>query len=296
VSTLWIAGGSDALVDATRRAAEARGGVVRRLAAGDRPVAGDALLDAGPEPRDWPEAEALASHEEARVRNLAGLLPGGARVVRLSMLHAAADAPSALQRAHAAAEDAWRRAGADLVVLRHGVVLGPAGLFAAWRRLVERVPLVPVPGFDSRLEPILLDDLAAYCAQAAEPARRVDPVYDLGCGDMVTHGLLVAALARELGRARAVVPAPGFLRRPVAAALACADLPAPAARGILDALARSLLPRRMSAWDHFDVRPGGLEEGLARSLGRPWAAPPRRPDEPFGSWRRNRKRPRPFLR
>jgi len=289
MSTIHVAGGETELVAAIERSAEAAG---RRVRSGCRAAselaAGDAILDLGAAADDAPAGE--------RERALAAGARPGTRVVRLSLLGAAPDAPARRQRADAAAEEAWRSTGLDVVALRHGIVFGPLGLHAAWQRVLRRSPLAPVPGFDSRLEPLLLEDLAEYCVQAADPARALDPVYDLGCGDVVTHGFFVRSLARELGLSRLVVPVPGFVRNGVAPLLAGPEFPGAAARDMLEALARHLLPHRMNAWDHFDVRPADAEETLTRSVGRRYAAAPRRPEEPFSAWKRSRKRRRPFLR
>ncbi len=296
MSTLWIVDGAPALAETVRRTAEARGRAARCLDGGGPAgiAAGDAVLDLGAAPASW--RDGVEEDEAERTRRLAAAVPCGIRVVRASFLGAGPDAPAALQRAHHAAESAWEAAGADLVRLRHGLILGRFGLQAGWRRLVERWPLLPVPAFDVRFEPILDTDFADYCVQAADPQRRLDAAYDLGCGDLATNGFYVRALAQELGRSPALVPAPSLLRGPIARALAGEDLPFPAAWLVLEVLSRTLLPRRMNAWNDFDVRPADLTESVTRSLGRVRIEPPRKPDEPFSAWKRPKKRPKPFLR
>ena len=296
MNTLWIVGGPEPLADTVRRVATARG-VAATVSRSERPTpaAGDAVLDLGSAPSEWAEGE-IEAFEAERVRVLAaGMLPG-LRVVRTSLLGADRDAASGLQRAHFAAEEAWESAGADLVRLRYGLVLGRFGLQAGWRRLVERFPLVIVPSFDVRFEPILDVDFADYCVLAADPAQPRDPIYDLGCGDMVTNGFFAQSLARELGLSRLVVPIPGFLRGLVARMMSGPDLPPDAAWAWLEAFAGTLLPRRMNAWDAFETRPAALAESLARSLGRTWVEPPRKPQEGFAAWKRTKKKQKPFLR
>lgn len=296
MSTLWILDGPAPLAETVRRVAEARGvsASCASAAAPPAPAAGDAVLDLGLPPAAWRE-EAVAD-EVDRVRRSARGLPEGLRVVRASFLGTAADAPALLQRAHHAAEEEWSKAGADLVRMRHGLVLGRFGIHAAWRRWVERWPVLLVPAFDVRFEPILDTDFAEYCVQAAEGGRRCDDAYDLGCGDLATNGFYVRALAEELGRSPWVLPVPGGMRGIVGHALAGEDLPFPAAFLALEVFARTLLPRRMNAWNDFDVRPADLSESVTRSLGRVRVETPRKPDEPFAAWKRPKKRPKPFLR
>lgn len=295
MSVVWIAGGAPALAETVRRVAAQAGADARLVPAeGHSRESGDTLIDLGQPPAAWTAASEDA--ERARVQALAAGGPRGIRVVRTSFLGTGEDRTSAVLRAHAVAEAAWESAGADLVRLRHGLVLGPFGLHAAWHRAVERFRVVPVPAFDVRFEAILDEDLAAYCAEAAEPARRPDPVYDLGCGDMATNGFYVGAVARELGRSRGVFPVPSFLRGVAARLIAGPDLPFEAAWLALEVFADTRLPRRMSAWSHFAIRPADFADSIPRSLGRVVVHVDEEPEAPFASWRRNRKRPKPFLK
>jgi uncharacterized protein YbjT (DUF2867 family) len=278
-----VVGGETALRDAVIRASGEAEVEARAVPPGGKPApaAGDVLVDLGLPPRDWPAGD-LAAAEAARVAELAAGLPDGVRVVRASMLGAAPDARSELQRAHGAAEEAWRGV-ADVVALRAGLLLG-TGLAGALKRLVERSFVVPVAGIASaRLEPLLADDFARYCVEAAAAAGPLDDFYELGCGEILTGELLAKGLADNLGVRRWVVPLPRLLQPVAVGLLAGPELPARAVRRTLDAAARGLLPRRMTAWDAFAVRPVDLRMALAAATGARYPLR-RRDDRRFGSW------------
>ncbi|MCA9751945.1 MAG: hypothetical protein KC591_07120, partial [Gemmatimonadetes bacterium] len=167
-------------------------------------------------------------------------------------------------RAAAAAE---AEVSGRAAVLRVGLLLGETGFVAAVRRRVESTKILPVPGFaDARIEPLDAEDCARYCVEAATTARPLDDVYELGCGEMISGELFVRDLAGHLGLSRWTLPLPGALRRPVAAWLATPELPARWVDAYLLALPR-FLPRRMNAWEHFDVEPIDLRTALARAAG-----------------------------
>jgi uncharacterized protein YbjT (DUF2867 family) len=204
------------------------------------------------------------------------------------MLGASPDAPGWLRRASAAAEEAL---AGRAVFLRVGVLLGDCGVAAAIRRRLEGGKVFPVPGLaHARLEPIAVDDFARYAVAAVADGSDLDEIYDLGCGEMMTAELLVRELAENLGLERWIVPLPGFLRGAVARWLATPELPARWIEGMLEVLP-GLLPRRMNAWEHFEVKPVDLRVAMAAAAG--MEIPLRRRGSEEGdrfAWKRPRKK------
>ena len=148
------------------------------------------------------------------------------------------------------------------------MLLGDCGLVGVLRRAIESLPVVAVAGISqSKLEPLALTDFARYCVEAASAPGPFGDVYDLGCGEILTGGLLTRGLADNLGVSRWILPAPGWLRGPAARILGSGDFPAVAVDCALEALASGLLPRRMSAWEDFEVQPMELRDALARAVG-----------------------------
>lgn len=230
------------------------------------PEPGDAVCDLGLAPREWSSRPGPAEVE--RVRDLVRRVPAGVRVVRVSVLGADAASRVPLKAAQGTAEEALRSGGADVVVMRVGIVLGPCGLTGALHRFVQRSPLVLAAGIQrSRFEPLALADLASYLVLAATTTEPLDDVYDLGCGEMLTGGLFLTALADNLGLSRWKVPVPLAPGAAVTARFGDEEFPAPAVQLWLGALASGLLPRRMNAWERFPLRPIPMDVALANAVG-----------------------------
>jgi uncharacterized protein YbjT (DUF2867 family) len=86
---------------------------------------------------------------------------GVRRVVHVSALGVAADAPSAYLRSKAAGEAVWWGSGLATTVLRPSVIFGRddqfTNLFASLLRLF---PLLPLAGADARFQPVAVGDVA----------------------------------------------------------------------------------------------------------------------------------------
>lgn len=281
-----VAGGEARVREAVAGAAAEAGTESRGLpnGASPEPGAGETIVDLGLPPREWPAGEALVRAEARRAAALAAAASTGSRAVRLSVLGAAGDARTPLQRAQHAAEQAWRGSAAPVVVLRAGILLGDCGLAAGLRRVAEASKVVLLPGiWRSRLEPLLVDDLGRYCVEAATAAGPFDDAYDLGCGEILSGGLLAKGIAENLGLDRWVWSVPGVFRGATARALASPGFPAPAARHWLDALTPGLLPRGVAAWKAFAVQPVDLRQAMAAGVGMKYAL--RTGKGRFGSWK-----------
>lgn len=282
--TIWVTGGERVVGDALLRAADENGVRAVRVTEEElAPARGDAVVDLGSAPAEW--RTDLRESERARQELLLGRGAPATRWVRASVLGASQDSLSLLKSAAGGVESALRDARPDAVVLRAGILLGDCGLVRLFRRYVERSKLILLPGIEaSRFEPLAVPDFAQYCVLAATASAPPDECYDLGCGEMVSGGLFVRNIADTLGLDRWRVPCPPVLAGAIALFLGDAELPASAVRIWLECLSEGLLPRRMSAWEHFDVQPMSLAEATAASVGMLVPIRPRG-DERFGNWR-----------
>jgi uncharacterized protein YbjT (DUF2867 family) len=287
---LWIVGGEETVRAAVREGAEGAGVAAQPGEEHGFDAGGDdVVIDLGLAPRSW-RAGRLAADAAKRAGEVGRRAAGARRVVCVSVLGASAEASAEWRRAGAAAESALREAGAPMVALRVGLLLGDCGLAAVLRRAVERSKLLPLPGIErARIEPLALPDLAAYCVAAALADRELDDAYDLGCGEMLTGGLLVRGLADNLGLARWIVPAPAMAAGWIARLGADEERPRGAVGIWLEALAGGMLPRGTRAWEHFAVEPTSLRQAMADATGMVLTLR-RRGDGKFGDWRAPRKK------
>ncbi len=94
------------------------------------------------------------------------------RVVHVSALGAAMDAPSMYQRSKARGEAVLVQSGLDFAILRPSVVFGAQdkllNLFAGLQKLA---PVVPLAGADTQFQPVWVDDVAQALVVLATDAR-----------------------------------------------------------------------------------------------------------------------------
>ena len=289
---LWIAGGEPALRRAVEEAAASESIIVRDHTDGGAALdEGDVLLDLGLPPAEMVGGVDLVESERKRAESIRAALPDAARVIRWSVFGADPEARTVLRKANGVAEATYRERRPDVVALRTGPVLGECGFSLGVRRAVERLWIVPLPaGPTTKLEPVAIEDFAAYAVAAATADSPLEPVYDLTCGEMMTNDLFVKGLAENLGLRRWVVPVPSFLRGVLAPLFASKEFPAPAVVAWWECFAEGrLLPRHLKAWEHFDVKPIEMRLAMANATG--MAIPLRKKGEGrFGAWKKPEKK------
>ena len=107
---------------------------------------------------------------------------GVRRVLHVSALKAAADAPSGYLRSKAAGEAALQAAGLDLTIFRPSVIFGRGDSFLTlFARMAKIAPFFPLAGAGARFQPIWVEDVAAVVADSLENSQSIGAVYDL-CG------------------------------------------------------------------------------------------------------------------
>jgi uncharacterized protein YbjT (DUF2867 family) len=105
--------------------------------------------------------------------------------------------------------------GLDHVILRPSFVFArDGGILPTFRKLAKVAPVTPIMGAGKqRIQPIWVDDLAAYYVKAAEPDGPVSRTFELGGPDAVTWNELWDRLKQALGVRRPSIHMPmGFMR------------------------------------------------------------------------------------
>ena len=140
---------------------------------------------------------------------------GVTRVVHVSALGAALDAPSMYQRSKARGEAALQAAGLDLTILRPSVIFGADDKFLnLFAKLQAVFPFMPLAGASSKFQPVWVEDVAdavVHCLVrpvAGHTALALPRIIE-ACGpDVFTLKELVQIAARiagvNEGRGRAV--------------------------------------------------------------------------------------------
>jgi uncharacterized protein YbjT (DUF2867 family) len=144
---------------------------------------------------------------------------GVRRVVHVSALGVAPDAPSRYQRSKARGEAVWRSSGLDVTLLRPSVIFGAddrfLNLFAQLQRLA---PVMPLASAHARFQPVWVDDVAEAVVRSLQ-APQVQPVVQCAGPEVLSLADLVRLAGRHGSRQRPVLPLPDWLGRLQATAM-----------------------------------------------------------------------------
>ena len=132
---------------------------------------------------------------------------GVRRVVHVSALGAALDAPSMYLRSKARGEEVLRGADLDLTVLRPSVIFGREDRFLNLFAKLQRVfPVVPLAGSTAKFQPVWVQDVATAILRCLQERRHIGQTFEV-CGPQVlTLKELVQIAGRLAGCERPVIP------------------------------------------------------------------------------------------
>jgi uncharacterized protein YbjT (DUF2867 family) len=108
-----------------------------------------------------------------------------------------------------------RGSGLDHVIFRPSFVFaGDGGILGTFRTIARLAPVTPIIGSGTqRIQPIWIDDVAAYFAAALDAPAATNDTFELGGPDAVTWNEFWARLKRALGVRRPSIHMPmGFMR------------------------------------------------------------------------------------
>jgi uncharacterized protein YbjT (DUF2867 family) len=112
-------------------------------------------------------------------------------------------------------EQAVKSSGIEHVIFRPTFVFGAGGgALPLFVRLVRLSPITPVIGSgEQRIQPIWVEDVAAYFAESLGKAEATNRTFELGGPDIVTWNELYERIKRTLGKRRPTVHLPSALMR-----------------------------------------------------------------------------------
>ena len=143
---------------------------------------------------------------------------GVKRVVQVSALGAALDAPSMYQRSKAQGEQVLQSAGLNLTVLRPSVIFGAEDKFLnVFAKLQQVFPVIPLAGAGTKFQPVWVEDVAQAVVNCLMQPTTSGHIYE-ACGpDVFTLAQLVQLAGRvsgaNRGQGRPVFPLPLGLGR-----------------------------------------------------------------------------------
>jgi uncharacterized protein YbjT (DUF2867 family) len=107
-------------------------------------------------------------------------------------------------------EQTLRGSGIEHVIFRPSFVFASdGGILPTFRRLARLAPVTPIIGSgEQRLQPIWIDDVAAYFVEGVERADAANRIFELGGPEAVTWNELWERLKRALGVRRPSVHVP----------------------------------------------------------------------------------------
>jgi NADH dehydrogenase len=131
---------------------------------------------------------------------------GVRRLLQMSALAAAPDAPSAYLRSKGEAERIVRESGLDWTIFRPSVIFGPEDSFLnLFARLARLLPVLVLASPQARFQPVYVGDVAAAFVHALSDVRSIGCSYDL-CGPRrYTLRELVVWTTRTAGCPRPVI-------------------------------------------------------------------------------------------
>ena len=180
------------------------------------------------------------------------LKAGVRRVIHVSALGAALDAPSKYLRSKARGEAALRAASLALTVLRPSVIFGERDRFLnLFASLLTIFPILPLAAAKARFQPVWVDDVASAIARCVDDPSTIGLTLEC-CGPRVYSLKELVELAGAWSGSARPVPA------------------LPAALGRLQAFVMELLPgRKLMSRDNIDsMRIASVASGKLPGLDR----------------------------
>jgi uncharacterized protein YbjT (DUF2867 family) len=140
-------------------------------------------------------------------------------LVHMSAIGADPNSPSLYASSKGHGEAAVRQFMPDAVITRPSVVFGPDdAFFNRFASLAQILPVLPVIGADTKLQPVFVGDVAQAIASAVEHRAPQGTIYELGGPEVKTLRQLMQFVCDVTGRRRLLLP----VRFGVAHWMACA--------------------------------------------------------------------------
>jgi uncharacterized protein YbjT (DUF2867 family) len=212
---------------------------------------------------------AALDRQAARAFAQSALEAGVGRIVYLGGLGDPADDLSDHLRSRHETGEILRAAGVPVIEFRASIVIGSGSLsFEMVRALTERLPVMICPRWVAiQAQPIAIDDVVAYLAEAIDVPASGSHVYEIGGPDVVSYGDIMREYARQRGLRRMLIPVP--LLTPHLSSLwlgLVTPLYARVGRKLISSIRNATIVRHPEALTVFGVQPRGLTQAISLAL------------------------------
>ena len=216
------------------------------------------------------EAEFERVHARLPARLAAACKTAGVRrVIHISALAAATDAPSRYLRSKAGGEAALKEAGLDLTLLRPSVMFGEGDQFLNLFAMLQSIfPVVPLAGAEARFQPVWVEDVARAVVRSLDDPTTIGTTIEC-CGPRVyTLRELVQLAGVWSGSPRPVIALPAALGRLQALAMEWLPGTPLMSRDNIDSMkVASVASGKAPGLDRLGIEPTPLETIGPRYLG-----------------------------
>jgi uncharacterized protein YbjT (DUF2867 family) len=190
------------------------------------------------------------------------------RLVLVSGIGVDPDSPSSYVRARTAGELAVREAFPEAIIVRPSVLFGPGDAFLSTLAEISRLPVIPLFGRgDTRLQPVLVDDVAKGIAQLLGGAGGEQRLFEFGGGEVCSYREIVEQVLGHLGRRRLLLPVPFPVWRFLAALLKPLPQPPLTRDQVILMEQDNVVSGRVGTFAELGIEPKALRDCLARCLG-----------------------------
>jgi len=134
---------------------------------------------------------------------------GGRRLIHVSALGVAEDAPSRYLRSKARGEAVIRASSLDWRLLRPSVIFGAEDRFLnLFAQLQQAFPVLPLAGPGAQFQPVWVEDVAAALRRLIEAPEAAGRVYEAAGPQVLALHELVRLAGQLLSRPRPILPLP----------------------------------------------------------------------------------------
>jgi len=194
---------------------------------------------------------------------------GVQKIIYLGGLGESEDELSAHLRSRHEVGRILRESGVPVIEFRASIVIGSGSLsFEMIRALVERLPLMIAPRWVATpAQPIAIEDLLAYLAEALELPAGDTHIFEIGGADQASYGEIMLEYSRQRGLRRWIIPVPVLTPRLSSLWLGLVTpLYARVGQKLIESLRHPTVLKDQSALHFFKVRPRGFREAIARAI------------------------------